>query len=200
LASLPSASFIGGNTERYVLTGDRPYPSFEDVAADPELIPRLVEVAVSFAWTRGVVTQGGWLAWLAALPQELRMTLSDGTRILGVHASPLSDDGAGIDSRISDDDLAQLLDGSQADIVIGGHTHDMTDRMVGAVRAINLGSVSNPNRADRCATYAIVHDDLDTHRVEHRIVDYDRSAVLRAIDEVAHPSGGYLRKFFADPV
>jgi predicted phosphodiesterase len=199
LAALPNASFLSGNTERYVLTGDRPHPSLEDAATDPRLLPVLLEVAITFAWTRGAVTQGGWLEWLASLPKELRTTLSDGTRVLGVHASPQSDDGSGIDTRISDADLARLLEGSDADLVIGGHTHDMTDRSVGSIRAVNLGSVSNSSRLDRCATYAIIHDDGDTHRIEHRIVDYDRSAVLRALDEVAHPARTYLRKFFVNP-
>jgi predicted phosphodiesterase len=96
LFELPDVSMIGGNTERYVLTGDRPYPSFDDVKANHELMPQLIEVATSFAWTRGMLTQAGWLSWLASLPRDLRWTLPDGTRVLGVHASPRSDDGDGI--------------------------------------------------------------------------------------------------------
>jgi diadenosine tetraphosphatase ApaH/serine/threonine PP2A family protein phosphatase len=144
------------------------------------------------------VTQGGWLEWLAALPGELRTTLSDGTRMLAVHASPRADDGEGIDTRISDADLAHLLDGCDADLVLAGHTHDLTDRTIGSIRAVNLGSVSNSLRSDRCATYAIVHDEGDTHRIEHRVVNYDRSAVLRSLDAVAHPARGYLHRFFVD--
>ena len=77
---------ISGNTERYVLTGDRPYPSFDDVKANNELLPQMVEVATSFALTRGMVTQAGWLSWLEALASELRWTLPDQTRVLGVHS------------------------------------------------------------------------------------------------------------------
>jgi predicted phosphodiesterase len=128
LAELPDVSCIGGNTERYVLTGDRPHPSFEDATMNPALIPQLVEVARSFAWTRGMLTQAGWLQWLGALPSELRWTLPDTTRVLGIHASPRSDDGAGIDSTINDDELGDLLEGSAADLVFGGHTHDAIDR------------------------------------------------------------------------
>ena len=114
---------------------------------------------------------------------------------MGVHASPRSDDGAGIDTRIGDDELAALLAGCDADVVVAGHTHDVTDRTIARIRAVNLGSVSNPSRADRCATYAIVHIDADIHRIEQRVVDYDHAAVLRAIDDVAHPAGQYLRSF-----
>ena len=195
LSELPNLQAIGGNTERYVLTGDRPFPSYDDAADDRTLLPRLVEVAASFAWTRGAITQAGWFDWLTQLPARLRMTLPDGTRVLGVHASPASDDGAGIDSRISDAALAGLLDGCDADLVFAGHTHDLTDRTVGSVRAVNLGSVSNPSRADRCATYAILHVEDDSHRVQHRVVEFDRAAALAAIDAAHHPAAEFLKRF-----
>ncbi|MGB8860277.1 MAG: metallophosphoesterase family protein [Ilumatobacteraceae bacterium] len=195
LNGLDELQAIGGNTERYVLRGERPFPSFDDAAQDPALIPRLVEVATSFAWTRGAITQAGWLPWLDRLPSQLRITLPDGTRVLGVHASPSSDDGDGIDSRISDAALGELLDGCQADVVFGGHTHDMTDRTVGQVRAVNLGSVANSSRADRCATYAILHIERTSHSIEQRVVPFDRSAALQAIDEARHPAPDYLRRF-----
>jgi diadenosine tetraphosphatase ApaH/serine/threonine PP2A family protein phosphatase len=73
-----------------------------------------------------------------------------------------------------------------------------TDRSVGSVRAVNLGSVSNSSRVDKSATYAIIHDDGATYRIEHRVVDYDHSTVLRALEEVAHPAT-ILRKFFVNP-
>jgi predicted phosphodiesterase len=195
IADLPHVECIAGNTERYVLSGDRPFPSFDDARADPHLIPRLVEVAASLAWTRGAVTQAGWYSWLDCLGSELRRTLPDGTRLLGVHASPRSDDGRGIDSRVSDDDLAELLHGCEADVVFGGHTHDLTDRIIGKTRAVNLGSVSNSTRDDRCATYAVVHIEPGEHRIEQRVVDYDHSTEVYAIDRVRHPAAGYLRRF-----
>src|SRR5438445_13079387 len=33
LAALPNATFVQGNTERYLLTGERPYPSIQDALA-----------------------------------------------------------------------------------------------------------------------------------------------------------------------
>ena len=191
LGSLPAVKYIAGNTERYVLTGDRPYPSLADVEADPQLLPRLVEVAVTFAWTRGMITQAGWYPWLAALPSDIRTILPDRTRVLAVHASPRSDDGQGIDTRITDDDLALLVHECGADVVFAGHTHDVTDRRVVGVRAVNLGSVSNPFRADRAATYVQVAVHEDHYSIEHRVVHYDHGDVVSAINNVAHPAGTY---------
>ena len=59
LAQLPNARFTRGNTDRYVVTGDRPPPTMAQVEKDPSLLPVLVEVAQTFAWTQGAVTQAG---------------------------------------------------------------------------------------------------------------------------------------------
>jgi predicted phosphodiesterase len=60
LTALPGVRFVEGNTERYVVTGERPFPSIQDATADHALLPRLVDVAHSFAWTQGAVTADGW--------------------------------------------------------------------------------------------------------------------------------------------
>jgi predicted phosphodiesterase len=195
LTALDNVACLAGNTERYVVSRALPYPQLADVAADPSLLPRLVDVAASFAWTRGAVTQAGWLDWLARLPQSQRCVLPDGTRVLGVHASPRADDGPGIDPRISAEELGALLAGCEADVVFGGHTHWAVDRVVAGIRAVNLGSVSNSNRPDRRASYVVLNGDESGHRIEHRTVDYDHGAVLRAIDAVSHPSPHFLKQF-----
>jgi hypothetical protein len=58
LSALPHAQFVRGNTDRYVCIGDRPSPSIEEAKNDPRLLPALVEVANTFAWTQGMVTAG----------------------------------------------------------------------------------------------------------------------------------------------
>lgn len=192
---LPNAAFLYGNTERYVLTGERPYAHMADVAAEPALLPRFQEVERSFAWTRDIVTNAGWLEWIAAVPARLVRTLPDATRLLGVHASPGSDNGPGIDPFISDDDLAALLHGCGADLVVGGHTHAAVDRVVGNIRAVNLGSVSNSKRSDRRASYVMLAADARGFQLEHRTVDDDHRAVLDAIHAFRHPTAHYLAQF-----
>jgi hypothetical protein len=49
-------TYVRGNTERYVCTGDRPPPSPAE-AVDLTLLPVLTEVEGSFAWTQGAVSQ-----------------------------------------------------------------------------------------------------------------------------------------------
>ena len=195
VVDLPEVRVIKGNTERYVLTRDRPPPTAEDVVADPSLLDLFAAVGGSFAWTRGALAATGWLDWLSRLDGEVRTTLPDGTRILGVHASPGRDDGAGITPDRPAHELVEDLAGTDADVVCAGHTHRPTDRVVGDLRAVNLGSVSNPITHDLRASYVIVHADRHGHRIEHRRVAYDRDEFLRTVAASGHPEADYITSF-----
>ena len=178
-----------GNTDRYVVTGERPPPTTAAAIADPDLVPVIAEVAGTFGWTAGCMSAASLLPWLASLPPRFSRTLPDGTRALAVHASPRSDDGPGIDPRSSDSEHAELLAGCGADIVFAGHTHRPVDRQIGAVRAVNLGSVSNPVPPDLRASYVILDADNNGYRVEHRRVAYDLNAVIGALERLDHHQG-----------
>lgn len=195
VVELPNVVVTRGNTERYVLTGDRPPPHRHDVLARPELLDVFVEVEASFSWTRGALASHGWLEWLAGLPLECRTQLADGRWVLGVHASPGRDDGPGITPHRPDDELAAALAGAEADIVCAGHTHQATDRLIGDVRAVNLGSVSNPIVDDLRACYVILHADRHGHHIEHRRVTYDTDEFLRRICRSGHPAADYIASF-----
>ncbi len=195
VGNLPDCVATYGNTERYTLTEDRPFPHAADVVEDPGLLPLFAQVAASFSWTRGALEATGWLPWVADLPLEVRVDLPDGARVLGVHASPGRDDGAGIQPQLPDDDLRRTLAGADAEVVIAGHTHRATDRTVDGVRAVNGGCVSNPITDDPRPSYTIVHADRDGHQVEHRRVTYDRDAFLAAVRASAHPAKDYIASF-----
>ena len=195
LANLPSAEFCGGNTDRYVLTGDRPPPHAVDVRADPSLLDLMVAVESSFSWTRGALAAHGWLDWLRALPFDVRLTLPDGTRALGVHASPTRDDGPGVTPHRDEDELASELADADASLLFAGHTHQPTDRVVAGGRVVNGGSVSNPITDDLRAAYAILHADRHGHAVEHRRVAYDRAAFLERVRASGHPQHDYIASF-----
>jgi predicted phosphodiesterase len=195
IAELPRVEVISGNTERYVLTDDRPPPHPTDVLANPDLLPRYAEVQASFAWTCGALAAHGWLDWLRGLPQDVRMHLPDGTVLLGVHSIPGRDDGPGITPHRDEEKLRRDLAGADADVVFAGHTHQPTDRAVGGVRAVNLGSVSNPVTDDLRASYVVLHSDRDGHAIEHRRVAYDRDGFLDAVARSGHPGADFIASF-----
>ncbi|MET0901630.1 MAG: metallophosphoesterase family protein [Acidimicrobiales bacterium] len=84
---------------------------------------------------------------------------------------------------------------ADADIVFAGHTHQPTDRVVRGVRAVNLGSVSNPITDDLRASYAVLHSDRHGHAIEHRRVAYDRHGFLDAVARSGHPGAEFIASF-----
>ena len=192
---LPNALFSRGNHDRYTVTGERPGPTLEQAQAQPQLVPFLLAMATNLAWTQGHIRASGWWNWLAHLPLELRLTLPDGTRVLGVHAAPGLDDGPGITPLLSDDELRVLLAPAQADLVIVGHTHVPLDRTIEGVRVFNLGSVSNPMKSRLEASYALLEADSAGYHMQLRYVDYDRQAVIEELQRVKHPTVDFLAKF-----
>jgi predicted phosphodiesterase len=187
LTSLAHCRFLAGNTERYVITGERPLPSAEEAARRP-MLPGLI---ASFSWAAGQLFAAGRLDWLAALPAELRGELSDGRVIVGVHASPGRDDGEGIHAGLEDAALDAMLREAAADLLFAGHTHEPFSRAVSSGRVTNLGSVSNPT-SDPRASYVVVRADRDEGLIEHRRVAYDVAEVMDQLVRQRHPGVGFL--------
>jgi predicted phosphodiesterase len=194
MGALPHASFTRGNTDRYVVTEDLPVPP-ERALDDPSLLPEVIEATRSFSWTRGYITATGWLDWLTNLPLEVRMTLPDGTRVLGVHASPGRDDGPGIAAQHTDDDLERRLAGCEAELILVGHTHTPLERRVGRIHVVNLGSISNPVTPGLQASYVLLQADEHGYSLQLRRVEYDRDAVIQAIRQSRHPAAHFLIGF-----
>jgi len=194
LNDLSNARFIRGNTDRYVVTGDRPPPYAHAIGGDLEALTTFGEIAGTFAWTQGAITSAGWFNWLKDLLLEMQIELPDGTQFLGVHASPGRDDGSGIAPDISDVELRKILDGCSANLICVGHTHRAVDRRLDDWHVVNLGSVSNPRFPDLRACYVILNCDSHGYSIEHRRVDYDRERVISLVNQLCHPGAKFIIK------
>jgi putative phosphoesterase len=193
LRELPGIGMLSGNTDRYVLTGEQPAPhaTAADAAGSLDLVERFAAMAAGIGWTRGVLDQAGLLAGLTDLPAQLRLRLPSGVAVLGVHASPRADDGLGIEPGVSDEQLSALLAGCEADVVIGGHTHFVTDRLVDGIRALNPGSAGMP-RTCGTAGWLLLEDDGDALSLTHRGVPFDVDAVVSDLRRRRHPNTEFV--------
>ncbi|GHO47801.1 metallophosphoesterase family protein [Ktedonospora formicarum] len=194
LSQLPNLRCTRGNTDRYVVTGDRPPPTREQVQEDIALLPIFKEVAETFAWTQGAITAKGWLEWLTNLPLELREELPDGTRFLGVHAAPGKDDGTGIHDDLSPDEIGALLIECQAELVCVGHTHRPMQIVVQGKHVVNLGSVGLALPPDVRASYVLLSAEASGYSIEHKRVDYPRQEAIAALKERRHPGASFIIK------
>jgi len=152
---------VRGNTDRFLLDTDwRTFePQSEEDRADQALCLWALERLGERAET-----------WLRALPFQRELELG-GRRLLLVHGSPRSDRDV-IKADTPDDDVCEMIAGSQADLVLFGHTHEVLDRAVRGQCLINPGSVGYPQGEEGTARYALLTCEGDW-RVEFRLVHYD---------------------------
>lgn len=112
--------------------------------------------------------------WLQSLPERLELEIEGLGRVLFVHGSPRSDEEMLLRTA-SDERLATILEGVEADVVVCGHTHMQFDRRFEDKRVINAGSVGLPYGAAGAHWVELGPD------VRHRRAEYD-PAPLAASD------------------
>jgi diadenosine tetraphosphatase ApaH/serine/threonine PP2A family protein phosphatase len=161
---------------------------------------REVRMACSFSWTAGALATNNWLPWLDALPLDMRRGLPDGTHVLAVHAAPGTDDGDGINPATADESLRLLMVDAQADLVLVGHTHVQFERIINSIRVVNPGHISNPLPPDLRAGYALLQADQQGYQIVFNQVDYDRQAVIEAMQQRQHPSKEYVTRLMLGQV
>ena len=161
LTALDRARFVRGNVDRVVAQAFD-----EGWTYDPE---------ERMPWRKA----GGWIAermtkehrdFLASF--EDTVTIDD---VLVCHGSPRSDDET-MTSLTPDADLREMLAGTDAQLVVCGHTHVQYDRVVGRTRIVNTGSVGMPFQGPPGAFWLMLHPEP-----ELRHTDYDIEATAEKI-------------------
>lgn len=125
---------------------------------------------------------------------ELPLTQTiDGT--LFCHASPRRDDETL--TRISSPERwAQALAGAHTGLVVGGHTHQQDDRVVGDVRFINAGSVGLPYEGSGEARWLWIEDGVP----KLSCTSYDHVAAGRRMLETGYPDVDSIHAALIEPV
>ena len=139
----------------------------------------------SIAWTNTVVTDEN-KAYLRSLVAEIPLQLR-ALRVLLVHGSPRKINEYLYEDR-SDESLERIMDGTQADVLICGHTHLPYHKVLpSGRRVINAGSVGKPkdNNPEACYTHiSVVKGRLELEFIR---VPYDVEKAAQAIEATAMP-------------
>ena len=116
-------------------------------------------------------------------------------QVLFCHASPRRDDE--MLTRLSTPERwADALTGVPAGLVVAGHTHQQDDRVVGAARFVNAGSVGLPYEGDGAARWLWIADGEPVLR--H--TDYDAAGAASRMLEAGWPDERSLGAALVDPV
>jgi Calcineurin-like phosphoesterase superfamily domain len=84
-----------------------------------------------------------------------------------------------------------LLAGCGADVVVGGHTHFVTDRIIDGIRALNPGSAGMP-RTCGAAGWLLLEDDGDGLAITYRSAPFDVDAVTSDLRRRHHPNAEFV--------
>ena len=192
LLSIPDATIISGNTDRFLVTGTQPFPTPEQVITNANLFPVYTEVTRSLAWSQGVVATKCWLSWLEDLPRSVQTSLPDGTQVLLVHASPGYDDGPALYPYLTESTLRERFTGYGAELIIVGHTHWPMETHIDNVHVVNVGSVSNHFPPDLRAGWVCLDCDVNDYSLVFHRVDYDHQVVIDELERLKHPGRHYI--------
>lgn len=132
----------------------------------------------------------GDMIYLRDRPLVLEIDLGGGLTALAYHGSPRSFDDV-IAAVTPDAVVQEMLQGYEADVYLGGHTHIQMVRRLGDARIVNVGSVGLPgvgpggpelpvNRGVRWAEYGVLSVEYGRINIELRRTPLDMDAVLEA--------------------
>ncbi len=173
LMTLPNARFLHGNADRSLVA-----------AYDGTAKPRLAGPAAD--WCAAQLSEQH-RDFLASFPDEVRLELDGLGRVLFCHGSPRSDEEM-MTSDTPEGRLREITAGSDADVIVCGHTHMQFDRMVDGVRIVNPGSVGMPY-GEPGAYWALFGPEVNFRRT-----DYDRESAAARIGKSSWPdAAGFAR-------
>jgi len=171
-----------GNTDLAVADGDytAAFPWFTDG------IPDAYEAAAE--WARDQIGDDG-INYLRRLPSERRLRIGEDL-VLFCHASP----GSLTDGLAADLDAVVTMDrvsGTDAGVIVCGHTHMPEVREVGWRTIVNVGSAGYVFDGDPTATWALIEIDEDTVKAEINRTSYDVMAASNAVAARGLPGDVY---------
>jgi predicted phosphodiesterase len=190
LRALPNVSFLRGNTDRLIATGVRPEMPVRSEKEWARMGRALAVRDANFQWTVERLSYADY-QFLAALPAQIQTAVPGYGGVLAVHAAP-GDDEARLYPHTPDGDVRPYLEGVDARLLLGGHTHYPSDRTIDGVRLINDGSAGLPFDGDNRPSYVLLDFENGTCRATLRRVAYDVEIVAAELDNVEHPMRQWL--------
>jgi putative phosphoesterase len=165
----------------YILgNGDRATRQARLGDMDPH-VPPLFHAAMR--WNGAQLTDADEAA-IASWPLTVRHHVAGIGDVVFCHATPRDDNECFVkttDDRV----LRPIFDPLAAQLVVCGHTHMQFDRMVGATRVVNAGSVGMPFQ-EAGAYWALIDAGIELRRTP-----YDLAAAAEQVRKTSYPQADY---------
>ncbi|MCB9460766.1 MAG: metallophosphoesterase family protein [Anaerolineaceae bacterium] len=192
---------IGGNTDRYLLTGERmAMPIYNEEEKYQDRSQQFATRDAVFNWS---LSKLGWsdYEFLSQINgREIHTWVEGYGGVIAVHAVPGSDEPTSLLPTTSDEEALDALLDREGRLCLAGHTHRRMNRDLGSWRVVNPGSVgmsfTQPGRAE----WALLTFENGDVKVDLRDVPYDVEAVLAEANTLGHPSTDYLVRMLKHPM
>jgi predicted phosphodiesterase len=188
---------IGGNTDRYLITGERPtFPIAENDEAFQKSRAYWRRLNDAILWGVDQLSFEDYEFLKKINGHELGKKIDGYGYVIGYHAIPGNDETALFPDTPEDEARDFFLD-REGWLGVGGHTHIQMDRNLGNWRAINVGSVGLPMDVKGQAGWGLFTFEDGKVQVELRRVPFDAEAVITELGAAGYPqvewTGGQLR-------
>lgn len=143
-------------------------------------------------WTADNLSEEN-LKFLSNLPTHLKLTLKQ--KLYVVHGSPRDPINEYVFPDYPNQELAKIVEGVDAEVVVLGHTHVPMKRMIMGKLIVNPGSVGQPRDRDPRASYGVLKLGEEIE-VSYRRVGYDIEDTAKKIKAAGLPEELAARLFF----
>lgn len=182
-----NVQIIGGNTDRYLVTGERlrAQPAADEVAFS-KLAQAWQERDTILNWCVGQLTWADYEELKGLLGRELDLHVPGYGHVIGYHGTPGNDEGFLTPETDVEEAEDMLLD-REGRLGVGGHIHRQMDRELGRWRVINVGSVGMSFDAPSFAQWGLFTFADGALTVDLRRVAYDVSQLEADLHAAGHP-------------
>lgn len=180
--------YIRGNTDRYLVTGERPA---QDPITEADKLPRAIKglhaIHDALMWGTSQLTFADY-EFLTKLGTDCELYVPGFGNIVGYHGTPGDDEGRVLAPDADEEVASDALLIREGRLGIGGHIHLQMDRMLrNGWRAVNVGSVGLSYDQPGFAQYGYFTFENGGMTVELRSVPYDIEAAAADIRAVSYP-------------
>lgn len=184
---LKDAQVISGNTDRYLVTGERlrTKPA-EDEARYAQLSAEWNDRDLALNWALTKMSFDDY-TYLLKLKHELSLEAPGCGWVIGYHGTPGNDEGM-LTPETDVEEAADALLDREGSLGIGGHIHRQMDRQIGSWRAVNVGSVGLSFEAAGLVQWGLFTFENGALTVDLRRVRYDADAVIADLRACGHPA------------
>lgn len=179
---------IGGNTERYLVNGERlKSPSAKDEAAFKALAEGWATRDTILNWNVAQLTWDDYNYLKKLRGRELAHEVAGYGWVIGVHAVPGNDE-AFLNPDTPDEEAADYFLDREGRLAILGHTHRQMNRQIDGWQVVNVGSVGMSLAGDGYAEYGLFAFEGDSVTVDLRRVPVDLDALRADCAAAGHPA------------